>query len=716
MRRRRKDDAALHEQQTLYVPPSPLESWHRAFVWGIFTLALLVRAAYIKQLQSTPLWSDLTVDLGYYHDWALRIAAGDWVGKDLFEQSPLYAYFLAILYKVFGAGLLMPRLIQIVVGSATCVLIYKTGRLVFSPAAGLIAGLMGAIYGPFLFYDGMLMKEVFAVFFMSATIYQLHAGNASQRGLLATAGLTLALAALVRDNTILLAAPIALWLIADAWLRVPEGTRRTAAHALEGLARVAAFGVGMALVLAPVMARNYHVSGELVLLTTGGGEVFYIGNNSQADGRYSPPPFVRAASSVEHEDFRREAARRLGHAVSRQESSKYWLRQGLEWIRANPGDWLALEGRKLLIFWNHYELPDNHSYDHHAKLVPMLQMPLLRFSWLVPLAAAGLVLTLPRWRDLLGLYLIGAGYVGTVLLFFNFGRFRMPAVPVLLLFAGAGLVSFAGAIKRREVLAAVLALAAAAGAAAITSADLEDDPVHIGQMQSQLAELLIRAGRLAQADTASNDALARLEGFFASQGGTLGPAGHGVPAVGMPGRPDLGESFYAVMGEAYQTRAHLASARGDDADAQRWSRLATAATGDRSRTSTAAEVSRRGVQEMEAARFSEAAASFRKALELLPTSGPEADAVERLRLSLQLAQALHRAGRPLEALPVVEQALDQAPGAPAHDRADAHYGEALIHRDLGHREQMLVHFRECLALNPEHPRADWIRRELAGAP
>ena len=54
------------DEQTLYVPPSPLATWHRAFVWCIFVFALLVRAAYLKQLQTTPLWNDLPVDLGYY--------------------------------------------------------------------------------------------------------------------------------------------------------------------------------------------------------------------------------------------------------------------------------------------------------------------------------------------------------------------------------------------------------------------------------------------------------------------------------------------------------------------------------------------------------------------------------------------------------------------------------------------------------------------------
>ena len=33
-----------------------------------------------------------------------RIAAGDWLGGEVFYQSPLYPYFLGALYTLFGDG------------------------------------------------------------------------------------------------------------------------------------------------------------------------------------------------------------------------------------------------------------------------------------------------------------------------------------------------------------------------------------------------------------------------------------------------------------------------------------------------------------------------------------------------------------------------------------------------------------------------------------
>ena len=673
----------VFEETTLYRPPSPLARYDRVFCWGIFCLALLLRAAYIKQLQASPLWSDLPVDLGYYRDWALRIARGAWMGNELFEQSPLYAYFLALIFKLFGPGLLAPRLIQIAIGAGTCVLIYRTGRLLFSPGAGLAAGLGAAVYGPFLFYDGMLMKEFLAVFFVTAMLYQLCAASGSQRGMLATSGICLGLSALVRDNLILLVPAVCLWLLVDPW--VSPLVRRGPAR--EGLGRSMAFLFGVALVVVPVMARNYHVSGEFVLLTAGGGEAFYIGNNPQADGRYSPPPFVRASSVVEHEDFRAEAARRLSRpagSISRKEASDYWLRQGLDWIAGHPGEYLVLLGRKLLIFWNHYELPDNHSYDQHRRILTILTLPLLTFGLLAPLAVLGVTLSFSRWRDVLVLCFVGGGYLASVMLFFNFGRYRMPIVPVLLLFAGYGLVELTRILLERRWTRAVCALAVTAVAFGICGLDLEDDPLHQGQGHAQLAELLLRAGRLSEAETESSESVRLLSEI-----------------------PITGASIPEVMKEAYETRASILRALVRAEEAGSWDRRA------RDLAPASRKLTDDGLHQMEAGRHAAAALAFQKALEAL---GESADPAERAQIRLHLAEALHRAGRPREALEVVERVLAAASELPARDVAAAHYGEGLIYRDLGDTDKMRSHLHECLRLDPEHPRAEWIKQTLAEGP
>ncbi len=451
----------LFEDPITYQPPPALASWGRVFAWCVFCFALLVRLAFLKQLQDSSLWDELPAGLLYDRDWALRIAAGDWIGTGAFERGPLYSYVLAFFFKLFGPDLLAPRLAQALIGAASCVLIYLTGRAVFSPLAGLAAGVMAAVYGPFLLSDGMISKEVLAVFFLSAMTWQIVEGNGSQRGLLGTAGICLGLGALTREDLLLLAPAVALWLLVDPWL----GGRMRSGRLTEGIGRVATLVFGALLVIAPVTARNYLVSREFVPLTTSGGAEFYTGNNPGADGYDSPPAFAGPALPGGGEEFRIEAARRMGKpagSVTRAGASIYWVRQGLDWIAAHPRDDLKLIGRKLLIFWNRRDLPGDVGFERREELLPILRMSLPAFGLLVPLAAAGVFLSARRWRDLLLLYMIAGGCMASALVFYNLGRYRLAAAPVLMVLAGIGIVEFAISLAGRR-----FAVAAIAGSLAI---------------------------------------------------------------------------------------------------------------------------------------------------------------------------------------------------------------------------------------------------------
>lgn len=690
-----------------YVDPiSPLKAdprgraFDRISALSVLLAALGARLFYLKQLSETPLFIQLRLDPLYYVEWARRIAGGDWLsGSQVFEQSPLYAYVLAGIFRLAGDGLMAPRLTQAVLGSLTCLLVYETARRTMGRSAALAAGLLGALYAPGIFYDGMIMKTGWAVFLTAAMALALVSSEGSRRSLLLASGLLLGLASLVRDNLILLAPLLALWLAADARLR----GRMTAGGLRESASRIAWLAAGVILAIAPVTARNVAVSGEWVLTTSGGGEVFYIGNNPDADGRYSPPPFVRATSGLEHEDFRAEAARRLGRPLSRTEASRYWLGQGLRWIRENPRQYAVLLARKLLIFVNGYELPDNQNFDHHRRLVPALR-GLPTWTFLFPLASAGFVLTLSAWRDLLPLYVVGGGYLATVLMFFNFARFRMPLVPVLLVFAGAALARLPGLLSRPLRPGRIGATAVAAGAALVLAlAPAGGDALHRGQSESDLAAVMARAGRMEEAAALSRSGMELLESVYVQAGGRW-RGDRQVAPPGDPGRPPLGDSYYAILMEACRTRAGIERASGSREEALAWSARAAAAAPD---SVVGRDVLTRHAESLVAAgKVSQALDPILRARRIDPAA---------LRPALVHAQVLHRTGSPRKALRIVEAALDANPDPSPLDLADANYGLGLIHRDLGDTARMRFHFRETLRLNPSHPGAEGIRRLLAEA-
>jgi tetratricopeptide (TPR) repeat protein len=440
------------------VPPPPprktFQQWldlnPRGWVAAIAGLALLLRCAYLWKLSKSSFYFPDRLDPLFYFNWAREIASGHWLGDKIFVQSPLYAYLVAVFLKVLGESWIFPilQLFQILLGVGTCLLLVRIARRVGTEREAFFAGLLAAVYGPFLFYEGMVMKTFLSTFLTVYLVDLLLRSEGTRRGMLAGAGFVFALTSLVRDNFVLLFPLVVLgFFVAFPGL---ELGRKVRACLL--------FTLGAAAGILPVTARNYAVGKELALLTTGGGEVFYIGNNADANGRYLPPPFVHATPEQEHDDFIAKASELSGRKLTPGESSRFWLNQGLQWIGSNPGAWMKLLVRKLMIFWNAYELPDNYNYYEvrQVLLSPMsflgilLFVPLqvMTFNLIAPLGLAGVLLSVPRWRKLVWIYLILFGYVGTVLLFFNFSRFRVPIVPFLCLFAGITLVALGDEIAR----------------------------------------------------------------------------------------------------------------------------------------------------------------------------------------------------------------------------------------------------------------------------
>lgn len=137
----------------------------------IFSLALVVRLVHVWQIHAAPFFSVLMGDSRGYDEWAQRIAGGDWLGYEVFYQAPLYPYLLGVIYAIAGRSLLLVRIVQAVIGSASCVLLALAGARLFSRRAGIAAGLMLALYAPAIFFDGLLQKSTLDVFFVCLALW-----------------------------------------------------------------------------------------------------------------------------------------------------------------------------------------------------------------------------------------------------------------------------------------------------------------------------------------------------------------------------------------------------------------------------------------------------------------------------------------------------------------------------------------------------------------
>jgi len=396
------------------------------YLLAIFLLALILRLSYLLEASKSPLLFYPGLDPQAYDAWAQKLAAGDWMGNKVFYQSPLYPYLLGAFYAVFGRHLLWVYIVQILVGSLNCLLIFGIGNRIFGKRAGLAAGALAALYKPFIFYEVALLKTFLEVFLIDLTIYLLlvAAGNA-RRSIIFLAGLVLGLGTLARDNFQLLILWFWPWL---AW-RLGQKGRAVASTWLLA---------GFLLVLGACALRNLDAGRDFVLTTSQAGQNFFIGNHREnLTGTYVAPEFVRPHPFFEEKDFYQEALKRTGRDAMRpSEVSNFWFKETLKEMAAAPKLFWKRMFLKLALFWNQREIADQESiYLFKKEFSLLLRMPLPGFGVIGPLGLLGLVLALGRKKGFLL-----AGYIFiywvSVSVFYIFARYRLAVVGPVLVFAG----------------------------------------------------------------------------------------------------------------------------------------------------------------------------------------------------------------------------------------------------------------------------------------
>ena len=419
---------------------------HHAYL-AIFALALLSRGVYFLELKGSALFSVLLGDGRQYHAWATEIAAGDWVGREVFYQAPLYPYFIAVIQSLFGPEAGPLRVIQMLLGAASCVLVAIAGRRFFTPTVGYAAGMVLALYPPAIFFDGLVQKASLGLFLTSLLLVLLaeptteprRSGMRHGRALLT--GLVLGCLALTRENVLILVPILLVWILRPS-TAVPWRQR-----GVRGLL----FAAGLAVVLVPVGLRNLAIGGHFQVTTSQLGSNFYIGNNPDADGKYRPLRPGREDARVERRDAVELAEADLGRALSPGEVSRYWLRRSFSYIRSDPWDWSRLLARKALMVANARELVDTESievYRDHSRVLRILGF-FLHFGTIGPLAVLGVWATRRDWRRLWILYAIALAIAASLVLFYVVARYRFGMVPVVVLFAAAGMVAVFDGLKVR---------------------------------------------------------------------------------------------------------------------------------------------------------------------------------------------------------------------------------------------------------------------------
>ena len=397
--------------------------WH----WGgiVFVLALSLRLVHAFQMSASPLFTMPAVDAATYSEQAASLAEGNWLGRGQgpFWQPPLYPYFLGVIKLAFPESFYyVSRFVQVLIGSVTCALLYLVGRRLFGPSVGFIGGLIAAVYGPLIYFDARLLPAGLATLLTLVSLLLLmRAVERPTRSTFTAAGFALGLASLTAAILAALIPGVAIWLF--YWLR------KKAAPA------VVAFLLGAVLAVAPVTLRNYTIGGDFVPISYNGGVNFYIGNNANAEQTLALRP------GWEWEEL---VALPLREGITRPSSkSLFFYRLALEYIQDAPLDYMGLLAAKIAQFWRGDEIERNQEMYYWRKYSSVLAGTLWKwevafpFGLVSPLALLGLIVYIRRQGFALPVLFV-LGYSFAVISFFVAARYRLPIVPLLILFAAYG--------------------------------------------------------------------------------------------------------------------------------------------------------------------------------------------------------------------------------------------------------------------------------------
>jgi tetratricopeptide (TPR) repeat protein len=467
---------------------------------SIFAGAFLLRLLYLlESLRANPFFDAPVVDAQTYLDLASRIVAGDWLGGTAaFWQPPAFPYLLALFLGLFGDDVFVGvRLFHAVLGASSAVLVYRLARRAFDDAVATGAAAGTALYGPLIYFEGELLSVALEVFLYLALLLLLV--RAMERdGLLdwGLAGGVAGLAAITRPNILLFVVVFSLLRIYHA----PSQTRRLVVQ------RLVVAAVALAAVIAPVTLRNAAVGGEFVLISANGGVNFHIGNHARQDSMVAIHPGLQWERLV--------AEPLAAGSLTAGERSRYFFRKGIASIAADPLGWVQRLGSKSWQLIQGPEIKRNqpvyYARDHSMVLSGLLWEWGLAFphGLIAPLILVGLGLS---WRhrgavpELLRTFLVC--YAASILLFFVTSRYRVPMVPVAMIFAGLALqqlLLLARTSQWRRLWVAAVALVALLVACNLqTASRMEQD----AQLQHDLGEVLLRKQQFVASTRHSQQAL-----------------------------------------------------------------------------------------------------------------------------------------------------------------------------------------------------------------
>ncbi|HEU5179893.1 MAG TPA: glycosyltransferase family 39 protein [Candidatus Polarisedimenticolia bacterium] len=421
----------------LEVPPAMV----RLVLGAILLAALLLRLGLLAQYRTgSVFYSQLMLDAQVYDDWAQKIAAGRWLGGEVFYHAPLYPYLLAVAYSLFGHHYLPIYLLQIALGLGQVYLVYRIGREAASEWVGLTAAGLLTFYAALPFFELKIMAVALAMFLCTAALALLM--DAWKKGGIirwVLSGALIGAAALAAPAALLLAPVYAVALLA-------RGTRWVEAGAL---------AAGTLLAIAPATIHNLAAGGGFIPISSQGGITFYQGNSLKSRGLYRTVEGFTGSPLSQQQEERSAAEKATGHPLKDSEVSAYWFGKGLDAIAAQPGAAIGLLQMKLWRWFSSIEYSTEYSQAVERRDLTLLWVLLLPWGVLAVGGVAGMLLGRSVYPGLAPVSLYLAGTILPPLIFYVSSRYRLAAAPALAILCAVTLERLVASVRARGLIHAL---------------------------------------------------------------------------------------------------------------------------------------------------------------------------------------------------------------------------------------------------------------------
>lgn len=428
----------------------------------VYALALAVRLLFLAQAGDNPLLRIPVVDERVNWGMAERILDNGFAPIP-YLRAPGYLYVLAGLAGLLHRDPFNVRLAQISMDALSPVLMLLIGVRCFGRAAGLIAGLLGALFWTCVFFSSQLMDTSLICLLCLALTYLLVRAPDDRWWKWLGAGILAGVATVVRPNLMVFAPILAGVLLASRWLRnrsrTPTGSSTTQPSSM----RIGRIGpavllvLGCAIAVLPVSLRNRIAGGDWVIVCATGGVNLWMGNNPEADGR-EPALVLNQDLEPIHEtdesepwewDLTYQLATRyadqvLGPGWRWPQFDGLFSGMALDYIKTHPRKFAGDVLKRFCWVFNAYEFPNNKDLYDFRGFSPVLRvLSYLHFGVVCPFALLGIVLATRRGNagglGLICYMTLLVSLIAAGVLFVVNARYRLPIVCLLLPFAGYGL-------------------------------------------------------------------------------------------------------------------------------------------------------------------------------------------------------------------------------------------------------------------------------------